>query len=85
MGEAAMQTSNTADPLWDMDQLSAYLKVPKRTLYRWRTENYGPRGFRLGRHVRYPQSEVMEWIRQMEQNEGVVSTTTGPSGRKQLK
>ena len=62
-----MHTSNTADPLWDMDQLSAYLKVPKRTLYRWRTQHYGPRGIRVGRHVRYAQSEVIDWVRQMEQ------------------
>jgi excisionase family DNA binding protein len=61
-----MQTSETTDPLWDVDQLSEYLNIPKRTLYRWRTQNYGPRGIRVGRYVRYRQSAVLAWIGDME-------------------
>lgn len=61
-----MQMPETSDPLWDIDQLAAYLGVPKRTLYRWRTHNYGPRGIRIGRHVRYRRSVVIEWVDLME-------------------
>ncbi|MFI7067072.1 helix-turn-helix transcriptional regulator [Kribbella sp. NPDC050124] len=64
-----MQTPETIDPLWDIDQVSAYLKVPKRTLYRWRTHNYGPRGIRVGRHVRYRRSVVIEWLDLMEEGD----------------
>lgn len=65
-----MQSPETIDPLWDIDQVSAYLKVPKRTLYRWRTNNYGPRGIRVGRHVRYRRSVVIEWVDFMEHTDG---------------
>jgi excisionase family DNA binding protein len=67
--EARMQAPETSDPLWDLDEVSAYLKVPKRTLYRWRTHNYGPRGIRVGRHVRYRQSAVIEWVGRMERSD----------------
>ncbi|MGW6278427.1 helix-turn-helix transcriptional regulator [Kribbella sp. NPDC055071] len=50
------------DPLWDIDQVAAYLRVPKRTLYRWRTHGYGPRGKRVGRHLRYRASDVVSWF-----------------------
>jgi excisionase family DNA binding protein len=67
--EAKMPAPETSDPLWDMDEVSTYLKVPKRTLYRWRTHNYGPRGIRVGRHVRYRQSAVIEWVDRMERSD----------------
>ncbi|MEU4293206.1 helix-turn-helix domain-containing protein [Kribbella sp. NPDC026596] len=64
-----MQAPETVDPLWDIDQVSEYLKVPKRTLYRWRTYNYGPRGIRVGRHVRYRRSAVIQWVDFMEHSD----------------
>ena len=54
------------DPLWDVDQVAAFLKVPKRTLYRWRTLGYGPRGRRVGRHIRYRASEVISWFEALD-------------------
>ncbi|MGR4862116.1 helix-turn-helix transcriptional regulator [Kriegella sp. LARHCF250] len=71
-----MQTSETTDPLWDVDQLSEYLNIPKRTLYRWRTQNYGPRGIRVGRYVRYRQSAVLAWIGDMETVDDGVDVAT---------
>ena len=61
-----MPTPETVDPLWDIDQVAAYLRVPKRTVYRWRTHNYGPRGIRVGKHVRYRRSVVIQWLEFME-------------------
>ncbi|MER7243075.1 helix-turn-helix domain-containing protein [Kribbella sp. NPDC000426] len=50
------------DPLWDIDQVAAYLGVPKRTLYRWRTLGYGPPAKKVGRHLRYRASDVITWF-----------------------
>ena len=50
------------DPLWDIAQVAAYLGVPKRTLYRWRTLGYGPPGKKVGRHLRYRASDVIAWF-----------------------
>lgn len=44
------------------DELSEYLKVPTRTLHAWRYKRTGPRGIRVGRHVRYRRSDVDEWL-----------------------
>jgi excisionase family DNA binding protein len=60
--EGSMTTVLDPDPLWGADEVAAYLKVPKRTLYRWRTTGYGPPGKRVGRHLRYQASEVVEWV-----------------------
>lgn len=64
-----MSAALDSDPLWDVDQLAAYLNVPKRTLYRWRTLGYGPHGIRVGRYVRYRRSAVLDWIDQMERSD----------------
>ena len=49
------------------DELAGWLQVPRRTIDSWRYHGDGPPGYKIGRHVRYPESEVIDWIRQMEQ------------------
>jgi len=44
-------------------------KITPRTLERWRAEGKGPRFVRIGRHIRYGQSD----IRAFEANEGVAA------------
>lgn len=39
--------------LWDIDQVSNYLGVPKQTIYGGRTEGKGPKGFRVGKYLRW--------------------------------
>jgi len=50
------------DRLLTVQDLAAYLGVPVTTLYQWRYRGEGPRGFRVGRHIRYQWSDVAEWI-----------------------
>lgn len=50
------------EPLWGVEEVSTYLGVPIRTLYQWRTKNYGPPGERVGRHLRYRASDVVAWF-----------------------
>ncbi|MEV6413578.1 helix-turn-helix domain-containing protein [Kribbella sp. NPDC051718] len=45
------------EPLWDINQVSTYLKVPKATLYGWRGKKYGPPADRVGRHLRYDRQD----------------------------
>jgi predicted DNA-binding transcriptional regulator AlpA len=33
------------------------------TVYQWRRKRIGPRGFRVGRHLRYDPTEVQAWVR----------------------
>ena len=41
---------------------AAFLGVPLRTIYRWRSRHEGPRGYRVGRHVRYRFDDVERWL-----------------------
>lgn len=50
------------DPLLSTQELAAYLDLPVATLYAWRYRGRGPSGFRVGRHIRYRQSDVDQWI-----------------------
>jgi hypothetical protein len=36
--------------------------VPLSTIYSWRQTNQGPPAYRIGKHLRYRQSEVDAWL-----------------------
>lgn len=43
-------------------QLAEHLGVPVATIYQWRYRSQGPRGFKIGGHVRYRWSDVAAWL-----------------------
>lgn len=49
-------------PLWSIEDTSAWLGVPVATLYQWRSRRLGPRAYRVGRHLRYDPADVREWL-----------------------
>jgi excisionase family DNA binding protein len=49
--------------LMSPEELAAFLDVPLRTVYNWRYEGIGPRGLKVGRHVRYRREDVDAWLR----------------------
>lgn len=50
------------DGLITPTELAAFLSVPVKTLRDWRYTGVGPKGFRVGRHVRYEPAEVRRWL-----------------------
>lgn len=47
--------------------LADLLGVPVETVYQWRRKGTGPRGFRVGRHLRFDPADVSAWVaHQME-------------------
>ncbi|GAA3312784.1 helix-turn-helix transcriptional regulator [Nonomuraea dietziae] len=52
------------DRLWDVDDVSRYLRVPVATLYQWRHHRIGPTSHRIGRHLRYVPEDVISWVRE---------------------
>jgi predicted DNA-binding transcriptional regulator AlpA len=46
---------------WTIQDLADFLQVPVKTLYQWRVNGYGPNGRKVGRHVRYDETEVLRW------------------------
>ena len=53
-----------ADPqrLLSAQELASYLEVPVKTIYTWRHRNTGPKGFRVGKHVRFRWRDVEAWV-----------------------
>lgn len=41
------------------------LRIGPRTLERWERSGYGPRPVRIARAVRYRESDINAWIRQL--------------------
>lgn len=50
------------EPLWNIETLSQFLDVPVATIYKWRKTGDGPAAFRVGRHLRWRDSEVQAWL-----------------------
>lgn len=49
-------------PLWTVQDVSDYLRVPVQTLYSWRAQGSGPPARRVGKHLRYRPSDVVAWL-----------------------
>jgi excisionase family DNA binding protein len=54
----------TIDPLWTVEDVAAFLRVPVETLYAWRKRHTGPPAARVGRHLRYDPTDVRAWLKQ---------------------
>jgi excisionase family DNA binding protein len=50
------------ESMWSPEQVAEYLSVPKATVYRWRVSGDGPKGARVGKHVRYRPADVASWF-----------------------
>ncbi|MEO6472263.1 MAG: helix-turn-helix domain-containing protein [Aeromicrobium sp.] len=56
------------DPLLSVRDLAAYLGVPVATIYDWRVDGKGPCGLRVGRHVKFTQTDVAAWLDSMRES-----------------
>ena len=50
------------DRLLSVEELADYLEVPVKTIYTWRHRNTGPKGFRVGKHLRFRWRDVQTWV-----------------------
>lgn len=51
-----------ASDVISIDEVARRLDIPKATLYQWRYKRIGPRSHRIGKHLRYRWSDVLEWL-----------------------
>jgi predicted DNA-binding transcriptional regulator AlpA len=58
----AQQRPAGLDRLITTEQLAEYCHVPADTARYWRFSGTGPRGFKIGRKVVYPEREVARWL-----------------------
>jgi predicted DNA-binding transcriptional regulator AlpA len=52
------------DPSLDEAQLCARFRISRKTAQKWRQTNRGPRFVKVGRLVRYRESDVQAWVDQ---------------------
>lgn len=50
------------DKMLTAQEVADALGVPLATLYSWRSTGKGPRGFRVGKHLRFKASDVDAWL-----------------------
>ncbi|MGY6655131.1 helix-turn-helix domain-containing protein [Amycolatopsis sp. TRM77291] len=53
---------NSIDPLWSVEDVADYLRVPVKTLYQWKWLGEGPPVRKIGRHLRYDPTKVRAWV-----------------------
>jgi excisionase family DNA binding protein len=69
------RSSNASlEHLLSAQELADYLDVPLKTIYAWRYRGQGPRGFRVGRHVRFRLSDVQHWVSDQLENDSLGGT-----------
>jgi excisionase family DNA binding protein len=56
--------TNVEGGILTIDQVAAYLAIPKATLYTWRTRRagFGPPAVKLGGCLRYRRSDLDAWV-----------------------
>jgi excisionase family DNA binding protein len=47
--------------LWDIDDVAAYLKMPKSTIYKLTSKGLIPHK-KIGNHLRFDPEEIREWL-----------------------
>lgn len=69
------QPTQTTDPaqlaedkLLTIHEVAEMLRSTDATLRYWRHIGTGPRSFRVGRHVRYRLSDVLDWVEEQCRN-----------------
>lgn len=50
------------DKLLERDRVAEMLCVPASTLANWASEGKGPAFFKVGRHARYREADVLAWL-----------------------
>jgi excisionase family DNA binding protein len=67
------------DPLLSIEDLAEYLGVPVATIYDWRVDGKGPCGIRVGRHVKFTVTDVLEWLAAKRESRPGESRATSPA------
>jgi len=48
--------------LWTVRDLAEFLGVPMNTVYKWESRGDGPPSYKVGKHRRYRERDVLAWL-----------------------
>src|SRR5687767_14792862 len=69
------------DPILTVEELMAYLKLPKSTVYKLAQEGKIP-GQKVGRHWRFSRAIIDQWLGASIQSDGMQGGKRHPTGRR---
>ena len=72
--------SFTADEVYSFAELCLLLKKPKSSMYALVSAGRAPKGFHVGRDLRFRRSVVFDWMAEKEQNEFELTSSARPGG-----
>ncbi|MGA2146483.1 MAG: helix-turn-helix domain-containing protein [Bryobacteraceae bacterium] len=55
-------SSSLVQPLLDSNRVARLLGIEVETLGAWRRKGYGPRWYRIGKNVRYTETDLRVWM-----------------------
>lgn len=58
------------DALMTIEEVAELLRMPLATVRYWRVLGTGPRGFILGRRLRYLRQDVLDWLDEQRESAG---------------
>ncbi len=58
------------DEWLSLQQIAGEIGVPLASLYNQRSRGVGPRGYRIGRHIRVRRSDLNEWLEKQRDAQG---------------
>jgi len=64
------ESLRSGERLLSVQELADYLEVPVKTIYTWRHRHTGPRGFRVGKHLRFRWRDIEAWLADLIAEEG---------------
>lgn len=70
MSDSLYPGGNLRDELLTIDEVAELLRTPVASLRYWRVLNTGPRGFIIGRRLRYWRQDVMGWLEDQRESTG---------------
>jgi DNA-binding transcriptional MerR regulator len=58
------------DALMTIEEVADLLRMPVATIRYWRVLGNGPRGFIVGRRLRYLRQDVLDWLNEQRESTG---------------
>jgi hypothetical protein len=74
-------SSPLLQPLLDSNRVARLLGVEVETLGAWRRKGYGPRWYRIGKNVRYAETDLRVWMNTQVQRGVSTSADSSEIGR----
>jgi len=70
MTEYLHSDPTSRDTLLTIEEVAEFIRIPVASLRYWRVLGAGPRGFIIGRRLRYWRQDVLDWLDEQRESTG---------------